>query len=295
VPENCVEPKNSDESIRYVAIQDYEIRSFMQYRTLSTIVLSNLRRWLAVLALGGVWAACADEGMTLSMRADRPEILMGEPLMVALTVVNNSKAEVVMRSDVDAPTRVLIAPDGARAERTPPVPAGDMGYFFQSIAVGSKDTFRFVIAETAELGRPGQYRLILEYSDLHASGELQFTVKLYDQVALRARASELYRSVAVADPYDVKGGLYEIALAGIDPAVARPFLCDILKLNRDAQPTVLRIEQIADEESVGCLIDALPASRGLHREVIVGALTRLIRRAPDSALKERTRQALQQQ
>jgi hypothetical protein len=169
-----------------------------------------------------------------------------------------------------------------------------MGYFFQLIAVGSKDTFRFVIAETAELRRPGQYRLILEYSDLHASGELQFTVNLYDQAALRARAGELYRSV-VANPYDTESGLSELAVAGIDPVVSKPFLCDILKLSRTVQPTVLRLEQIGDGESISCLIDAFPASRGLHRAVIEGALTRLIGRPPDSALKERMRQALQQQ
>jgi hypothetical protein len=267
----------------------------MQYRTLPTIVLNSLRMCLAVVALSNVWVANAAEGITLSMRSDRAEILMGEPLVLALTVMNNSQSEVVVRSDADAPTRVLIAPDGARTERTPPAPVGDMGYFLHSIAVGSKDTFHFVVAETAELKRPGPYRLILEYSDLQASGELQFVILPYDQAALRARAGELYRSVVVADPYDAKSGLYELALAGIDPVVAKPFLCDVLKLNRPAQPTVLRLEKIADDDSISCLIDAVPASRGLDREVLVGALTRLIRRASDGAMKERMRHALQQQ
>jgi hypothetical protein len=265
----------------------------MQSCNLTSIVRRNL--CLAVLAISSAALAQPANGITLSLRTDRPDILMGEPLFVVLTALNNSKAQVHMRSDADAATRVLIAPDGARSERIPPIPVGDTAYFFQSIAAGSEETLRFVVTETADLRRPGRYRLIFEYPDLHASGEIEFTVRLYDQAALRARAGELYRSVVAADPYDAKGGLYELALAGIEAAVAKPFLCDILKLNRAAQPTVLRLEEIGDDESISCLIEALPASQGLHRDVIVGALTRLIKRAPDGAMKERIQQALQKQ
>jgi hypothetical protein len=154
---------------------------------------------------------------------------------------------------------------------------------------------QFVVTEAANLRRPGQYRLIFTYPDLQASGEFRFTVATYDLAALRARASELYRSVVLANPNDPKGNLYEVAVTGMDPSVSKPFLCAILKLNRPAQPTVLRLEEIGDNDSVGCLIDAFPASQGLHRQVIEGALRRLIKRAPDGALKTRMSGALEVQ
>jgi hypothetical protein len=110
---------------------------------------------LALLALGLTCAASAAEGMTLTLRTDRPELVMGEPLLVELTALNDSKEEALIRTDWEAPNRVLIAPDGTRTLLVPPAPVGSSLYFYDKILVGSRKTLRSLVPEIADIKRPG--------------------------------------------------------------------------------------------------------------------------------------------
>jgi hypothetical protein len=226
---------------------------------------------------------------------------MGEPLLAEVTALNTSDKEVLIRTDADGPKRFLIAADGTRTPLVPPTHVGDWAYFSEKIAVGAKTTLHFVVPEIADVKRAGKYRLVMEYEELNASGELSFVVKPYDREALRARASQLYQSAASASrsyqPPEVRKpdyGLGDAALATIDPAIAKSFLCDLMKLNR---PTAAaeRLEHIGDEESIRCLAGALSAAQGDWRDALTGSLSRLLRALPDGPSKESIEKALEQQ
>lgn len=260
----------------------------MQHPNLSPIVLKCRCTSIAGLALGLALLAYGAEGVTLTLRTDRPELVMGEPLLVELTALNGSDEEVMIRTDGKASSRVLVAPDGTRTALVPP-PVYDEFYTNDTILVGSKKTLRLLVAEVADVKRAGHYRLIVEYEDLNASAELAFVVRPYDVEALRARASELYHSATTGGEY----GFGYLALAAIEPTIAEPLLCDLMKLNRPPVP-VYRLEQIGDDASVRCLVGAFPTAKGDLRESLKGALIRLLRTLPDGPSKESIRTSLGQ-
>ena len=149
----------------------------MQRSNFSTV---GLRYLFMYSFLGLSFATCvADAGdmIILTLQAARPELSMGEPLLLDLTVANSTNGEIKIRTDGDAPIRFILAPDGTRTELVPLAPAGAALYFYKKIPMGSLDTLRFIVPEIAHLKKSGRYRLILEYEDLHASGELQFVIK----------------------------------------------------------------------------------------------------------------------
>jgi hypothetical protein len=262
----------------------------MQHPNLSSIVISNRYFFMGALALGLTCLADGAEGVTLTLRTDRPELVMGEPLLVELTALNSSSQEVLIRTDGKASSRILIAADGTQTALVFP-PVLTEFYSNDLILVGSKKTLRFLVPEIAEVKRAGEYRLIVEYEDLHASGELQFAIKPYDKESLRARAAELYRAATTGAEF----GFGPNALVTVDPAIAEPFLCDLMKLNRWGTSPILRLEEIGDEESVRCLIDSYPATKADDREILTGTLIRLLRRLPDGATKDNVKKALRQQ
>ena len=273
----------------------------MQHPSLpAALVLSDRRMCLAALLFGLACVSAGAQGITLTLRTERPELVMGEPLLVEVTALNNSGRDVLIRNDWESPNRFLIAPDGTRTPLVPPAHVGDWGYFLRKIAVGTKESLYFVVPEIANVKRPGQYRLVMEYEDLNASGEVAFVVKPYDQGALRARASQLYQSATATQLSVYRPGasarhadydLGDSALAAVDPTVAKPFLCNLMKLN---SPTaaIPRLEQIGDEESVQCLIDAFPAAKGDLRDLLDGTLVRLLRTLPDGETKDNVKRAL---
>jgi len=245
---------------------------------------------LVALAIGLTCSAVAADGIVLTLHTDRPELVMGEPLLVELTALNATDEEVLIRTDGEAPNRFLIAGDGTRTPLIPPEPVGSSLYFYDKIPVGSNKTLRFLVPEIAEVKRPGEYRLLVEYEDLHASGELKFAVKPYNQGALRARTAELYRAVVTGAEY----GFGPSAIMTIEPAIAKPFLCDLMKLTRSTAAPVYRLEQIGDEESIQCLIGAFPTAKGDLRDILTGALLRLLKDLPDGPSKENIKRALGQ-
>jgi hypothetical protein len=86
--------------------------------------------------------------------------------------------------------------------------------------------------------------------------------------------------------------LNEAALAALDPTVSKPLLLDILRQDRLVIRTPLKIEEIGDCDSVGCLIEVLPMTWGNQRAVVIGALGRLQLRTTDVNLLKRIQQAL---
>jgi hypothetical protein len=57
---------------------------------------------MAALALGLACVTAGAQDITLTLRTDRPELVMGEPLLVEVTVLNTSDQDVLIRTDADA-------------------------------------------------------------------------------------------------------------------------------------------------------------------------------------------------
>jgi hypothetical protein len=245
---------------------------------------------IAMATLSALVGAAPAPSVSIVVSAPRPSILAGEPLFLTLTLKNMSTEKLLLRSDPDSFARVSVAPNGERTVWTAPPPEGDTGTFFKEVAPGEQETIKMVATETSRLTLPGQYRMTVEYVPLRASGVVDFNVQSFDEGALRARADAIHEAAVTL--HDAEGGLNETALSTIEPEVARPFLCDVLKRKPDAVTTARKLEELADSDSIGCLIQVLPNSQGLQREVIIGALRTTMGRVQDDDLREKIGRAL---
>jgi hypothetical protein len=252
-------------------------------------IVRSIWLFFAAMVCGAIGANAQDNAIKLSASADGPTIIAGEPLFVTVKLLNSSTAPKLWRIDGDGLRRTIIAPDGTRTERDPPEMTGDGGFFSREVKPGSEDAIRFVAAETVQLTQSGAYKMTVEYPPLHASGELWFTVKPYDLSALRVRAEQM-RDLARSS--NEEGGLNQVALTALDPGVSKLLLCDILKQDRMAILAPRRMEEIGDADSVGCLIEVLPVTRGNQRAVVIGALRRLELGTTDGDLVKKIQKAL---
>jgi hypothetical protein len=252
---------------------------------MTAVIHANL---LAVLVLA---VELQGTGATVSVRAARPAILAGEPLLLTVTVRNFSDAEVLLPDDAHMFPRTTTGP--GLAVQSPPRPAlPDYGYGVMRAAAGEEKSVRIVAEETAQLRRPGEYRMTVLFPPLGLSSDLSFTVLPGGPTALGRRADELYSMAIGGDVGEAL--LARTALAAMDPDVSAPRLCAVLKMNPDALDTKLssKLEQIASPSIVGCLIDILPGSRGVARSMVASALKRIAGKTTEVTLREKIQRAL---
>jgi hypothetical protein len=230
-------------------------------------------------------------GAALSVRAEKTTILVGEPLLVTVTVANSSDVELLLPDDAEAYRRVTAGPGIAIQSPSRPTPPDD-GYFAMRAVPGQEASVRIVADETAQLRRPGEYKMTVLFQPLGLSGDLTFTVIPRDTSALGRRADELYDSAVGMDVGEAR--LARTALAAMDPDVSAPRLCAVLKMNPDALDTQLsrRLEEMPNPGVVNCLIDDLPRTRGVARATRTSALKRISEKTPEGPLREKIRQAL---
>jgi hypothetical protein len=229
--------------------------------------------------------------VTIALSAERKVIIAGEPLVLSITLTNSSAKEVAWQTDTRAIRRTTVGPNDLKIVSLSAPKSGDAAVFYRKVGPAERDTIVLVAKETAQIGQPGEYRITVEYAPLSVSAGLDFTVQPYDSSSLRTRALEVlepagnWRSSESAKNLDI--------LEALDPAVAKPFLCDVMRRNSESYSVAIRLEEIGDAESVSCLIDVLGGSRGLQREVIISSLKRLIVKTPDETLRDRMKRSLE--
>lgn len=252
---------------------------------------STPNRTALILALSGALLRAQVPGVTLSASSEHATIIAGEPLFLTVTLANHSAENVSLRTDAGGFVRSLIAPDGKRIELPPPMPTNpDTAYFLKNVAPDTKEAVHLVATEIAHLRQPGEYKMRIAYPPLQEHAELNFILQPYDAPALHARAQEIY--VAAAKPDTDTDSLNQIALTAVDPAIAQPLMCELIKRSPEIL-IVRRLQQLGDARSIECLIDAFPNSHGIQREVLTDALTQLARRSPDQALRDKVAVLLQ--
>jgi hypothetical protein len=230
---------------------------------------------------------------TVTCRAERSTILAGEPLVLVVTVRNLTDRELQVPTDSGSLQRVSVGPVGVRLYPTPAPFEPDKVTFFVLPSPGEERTFKVLAGETAQLRVPGEYRMTVGYPEFGASTELRFTVLQHDLNALRKRAEEIYG--VVFETGDAGSSLRaKQALTVMEPQVAEPLLCSLLKRNPSEldNPVAYRLQELASPAVVDCLSEILPRSRDVTHEMAARVLRVIAQRTPDTKLGEKIRQAL---
>jgi hypothetical protein len=230
---------------------------------------------------------------TITCRAERSAILAGEPLVLVVTIRNLTDRELQVPTDSDSLQRVTVGPAGIRLYPTPAPFEPDKVPFFVLPSPGEERTYKVLAGETAQLRVPGEYRMTVGYPELGASTELRFTVSPYDLSALRRRAEEIYG--VVFEMGDAESALLaKKALTVMEPQVAEPLLCSLLKRdpNELDRSVAYKLEEIASPAVVDCLAEIMPRGRDITRESAAWVLGRIAQRTPDTKLREKIRQVL---
>jgi hypothetical protein len=242
-----------------------------------------------------VFAACslafAASNAVLSARPDKPAILAGEPLMVILTVKNLSGSDIGLTGDPYDFPRVVT---GAGVElRSEPFPLLEQGRVVAAVAKpGEVASVTIVAMETAQLRRPGEYRMTVTVPRLDLSSDLSFTVLPANPAALARRADEFY-DLTVGVSLESQRAMR--ALEAMAPGVSVPRLCAVLRRYSGWLGGLLsyRLVQIGSPEVVDCLIEILPGIRdAVSAASAVNSLERIAKKTTDPALREKIQRAL---
>jgi hypothetical protein len=230
---------------------------------------------------------------TITCHAERSTILAGEPLVLVVTVRNLTDKDLQVPTDSDSLQRVTVGPAGIRLYPAPAPFEPDKVTFFVLPSPGEERTFKVLAGETAQLRVPSEYRMTVGYPEFGASTELRFTVSPYDFSALRRRAEEIYG--VVLEMSDAGSSLLaKRALTVIEPQVAEPLLCSLLKRNPGELENSLayRLEELASPAVVDCLTEILPHGRDITQEMVARVLRNIAQRTSDTKLREKIRQVL---
>jgi hypothetical protein len=227
------------------------------------------------------------KGTQVSVALDRPSIVAGEPLTLTVTIRNETGTDKMRCTDKNCVAWTVRSPSGVVASAWQPPRSGDMAGPAALLAPHASRSFSVVASDTAGIGAPGSYEIVVRYMDmawdqLGADAEPRsFTVLPRDEAELAKRARELSEA-AVSPAADV---LAFQSLAVIRYPVPEPALCDAIDHNvLAAQYLVPRLEASGDAEAVGCLVNQL-GKGGLNATVIIAALGRMTRTQVDPTLR----------
>ncbi|MGB7759746.1 MAG: hypothetical protein WBL61_07955 [Bryobacteraceae bacterium] len=238
------------------------------------------------------------KGTQVSVALERPSIVAGEPLVLSVTIANETDAERMVCTDRSCLAWTIRSPSGIAVSAWTTAPHGDMAGPAALLAPHASTSFSVVAPDTAGIAAPGSYQVEAQYMDVGWAGHLgaaaeprSFTVLPRNEAALAKRVRELSEAAMfpAAPSADV---LAFQALAVIRHPVPESVLCDAINRNvLAAQYLVPRLEASGDAEAVGCLVDQL-GKGGLNATVIIAALGRMTRTQADPTLRQRIEEGI---
>jgi hypothetical protein len=249
--------------------------------------------WTLVFAYNLMMGAPPAPLVSLECQPDRPTIVAGEPLVLAVTVRNLSKGELLIPTDSDSLERMTEGPMGLRLAMAPTRHEGETISGYVRPNPGESRTFLVLAAETAQLRVPGEYRMSVRYPEFGVFGEVRFNVLAYDRGALQKRAEEFYTDV-IDRRSTGRSILSKRALAAIEPEIAQPLLCAILKRDPEELDRAVSyaLEQSISPGVADCLIEILPRGSDIARRSAEQVLRRMAQRTQDPGLRAKIIEAL---
>lgn len=251
--------------------------------------MSTLNVSAIMIALAAHCAGLAEAPARLSVSTQTPEVVLGQPVLLALRV----------RNDLARTVEILRSEDGIRVTVTDPL--GHLvkaamsrppeGVFGIQVKPGGEESLVVAATDLAAAPVPGEYTVTVDLPEAEASASVKVLVKPWDAAAFSEWASELTRGIISRSEPDA----YEAAkaLVAVPGGRSEPYACQLASESQVVMTiAVTKLREIGSSRAADCLIQALPKYSGIHRQFIESALREIAKKTADADVVRRVTASL---
>ena len=248
----------------------------------------------------------AQNGISVSIGPGEAQIVLREPLLVALSVKNDLSETVHFDLGLNRTAVIefsVTGPDGKTIHLRRPTQDGFGRLGKISLAPGKTYIQSLLLNEWYQLPAPGSYRIgaVLETSFLAdtgsiikpaVSGTMLLTVLGPDEARLRNVCQRLTESALMADSLDARSQA-ALTLSYVQDPIAVPFLRQILTGGKLVQHYAAEgLGRVGSDEAADALLASLTIRDPEVRPAILSALRQIEKSSHDQELRTRIESAL---